>query len=120
MYDHDSMLILPLSQKHDMQIIPFWHLVLATECHYAIFRDYTVYATIKKLSITLKGTEKYKKMEKKRYIKMFFLYYQTIISNFGKYLEDSTKKCFSKLTKKTSRNLDKINVLLISTILDAM
>ena len=66
MYDHDSMLILPLSQKHDMQIIPFWHLVLATECHYAIFRDYTVYATIKKLSITLKGTEKYKKMEKKK------------------------------------------------------
>ena len=51
---------------------------------------------------------------------MFFLHYQTIISNFGQYLEESTQKCFSKLTKKTSRNLDKINVLLISTILDAM
>ena len=71
MYDHDSMKILALSQKLDMQITPFWHLVLATECHYAIFRDYTVYATIKKLTLTLKGTQKYKKMEKKYISKCF-------------------------------------------------
>ena len=71
MYDHDSMLILPLSQKHDMQIIPFWHLVLATECHYAIFRDYTVYATIKNFQLHLKVPKSTKRWKKKDTSKCF-------------------------------------------------
>lgn len=50
---------------------------------------------------------------------MFFLDWQTIINNFRKHLEHSTKKCFSKLTKKTYRNLDKTNALLVIIILDA-
>ena len=50
------MIILAFSQKYDMQIIGIWHLVLATECDCVIFRDYTVYAIIKKLTLTLKGT----------------------------------------------------------------
>ena len=60
------MIILALSQKSDRQIIGIWHLVLATECDYVIFPDYTVYAIIRKLTIILKDTSKYKKMQKEK------------------------------------------------------
>ena len=50
------MIILALSQKHDMQIFGICHLVLAMECDYVIFRDYTVYAIIKKLTLILRST----------------------------------------------------------------
>ena len=49
------MTILALSRKHDLQIIAIWHLVLAPERYYAIFPDYTLYAIMKKLTLTLKG-----------------------------------------------------------------
>ena len=60
------MIILALSQNSDRQIIGIWHLVLATECDYVIFPDYTVYAIIRKLTIILKDTSKYKKMQKEK------------------------------------------------------
>ena len=41
---------------YDMQIIGIWHLVLATEYDYVIFRDYAVYAIINKLTLILKDT----------------------------------------------------------------
>ena len=66
MYDHDWMIILALSQKSDRQIIGIWHLVLATECDYVIFPDYTVYAIIKNLHLYLKIPKNTKGCKKKK------------------------------------------------------